>query len=202
MGRYSYSGRGTVEAAKRIELPWLRKQGYFPKGGGEVSGSIRWSWNGEPSGDITVRVNTESTPPYLQMVYRVKDNRTSDDEWQSRDYKFNLEKTPCRFGGHKWFVRCQLSKNSVYCGRRARVLYLVNGYFGCRHCADLTYQSCRDNGFVSIPDVDEVEAKVKRMYYAGKPTKQYKRFLRISERFENSFIAMASRLRLGESRKK
>lgn len=203
MARYSYSGRGTVEAARRVELSVLKKLGFFPRCESFINGNIRWSQNGEPTGNIMVRIDTRPSESYLQLVYKTREHgASSDDPWRDYDYRFPLEGLLCRYGGYKWYVRCQLAKAGIFCGRRVRILYMVGDYFGCRHCANLTYQSCRDNGFISIPDVDAVEAKVKRMYYAGKPTKQYKRFLRINERFENSFLSMAFRLRLGESRKK
>ena len=185
---------GTTEAARRVELPWLRQQGYFPKGGSHLSGSINWSRYGESTGSISVAVDTMSSAPHIRMEYKLETPMGSG-EWKLRDYKFPLERLPCRFGGFKWFVRCQLSTNGVFCGKRVRVLYMVNGYFGCRHCARLTYDSCRQGGrykgFVCIPDLDEMEAKVKRKYYAGKPTKKYRRLLKMEENFEFSFVKHA-----------
>ncbi len=72
---------------------------------------------------------------------------------------------------------------------------MVGDYFGCRHCADLTYQSCnyggRYKGFLSIPDIDRLEEKVKRKYYGGKPTKKYRRLLQMEKKFESSFMKSA-----------
>ncbi len=186
--------RDTTEASKRIELSWLKTKGYFPREEAHIGGEIKWSFCGEPTGDIRVEVNTMTDPPYLRMKYRARKHGTSE-EWRDKDYQFSLERLPCHFGGFKWFVRCQLSKNEIYCGRRVRVLYSVGDYFGCRHCANLTYQRCnyggRYKGFLSIPDLDEQEEKVKRRFYRGKPTRKYRRLLQMEEKFNISFVNQA-----------
>ena len=56
-------------------------------------------------------------------------------------YPVRLVDTPCNFGGRRWWFTCPI------CKRRVAKLYLPPGakYFGCRHCYNLTYQSCRDS---------------------------------------------------------
>ena len=42
-----------------------------------------------------------------------------------------------------WFI-CPLIKDGIACNRRVLKLYIGGGkYFGCRHCYELTYQSCQ-----------------------------------------------------------
>ena len=63
------------------------------------------------------------------------------------DESIRLTNTFPYFGGlRRWFV-CPLLVNGQACQRRVGKLYLPPGqkYFGCRHCYDLTYQSCRDS---------------------------------------------------------
>jgi hypothetical protein len=48
--------------------------------------------------------------------------------------------------------------------------------------------------FVSEPDVEEAWKAVKRTHYRGKPTRKYKRYMRLNEQYERGFIEMASRL--------
>jgi hypothetical protein len=185
--------RNTVEGTRRLDLKRLKELGYLPKNG-TVSGGIQWSSGGEITGSINLTVNTENVP-YLKLDYRTKDYWEGEDDWKPRNYSLSLEKIPCHFGGFKWFVICGLSKNGAYCGRRVRVLYSVGGYFGCRTCADLTYEKCnyggRYKGFISIPDLDELEAKISRRYYAGKPTRKYRKLMKMEARFENSFLTQA-----------
>ena len=198
MGRYSYGGRDTVEGARKVELSWLKIQGYFDKDISFKSGNIQWSLNGEPTSNIGIQVDTSETSPHIRFIYRTKGYYASDNEWISRDFQFPLEKMPCRYGGFKWFVRCQLTRNGRFCGRRVRMLYQAGGYYGCRHCADLTYESCNRSGiykgFLSIPDMEEQEMRVKRTHYAGKPTRKYLRLLKMERQYDESFIKMVSRL--------
>lgn len=191
MGRTGW--RTTAESTRRIFLSRLKEWGYFPKGGGFGAGNIQWSTNGEPTGNIGIQVDTRATVPYIRFIYRSRDWwEKSEDAWIDRDYRFNLEGVPCRYGGRKWFVRCGLSKNGVYCGRRVRVLYSIGGWYGCRHCGDITYERCnyggRHKGFLSIPDLEKQEAKVKRTHYAGNPTRNYRRLLKMDAQFRRSFI--------------
>jgi hypothetical protein len=63
------------------------------------------------------------------------------------DYKVCLQTTrPC-FGGLRWWFTCPLLRVRRPCNRRAGKLYLPPGgrYYGCRHCYDLTYQSCQES---------------------------------------------------------
>jgi hypothetical protein len=57
------------------------------------------------------------------------------------DYRVQLARTPCNFGGERYWFLCPL------CGRQVANLYLPAGgtYFGCRHCYDLTYRSCQEH---------------------------------------------------------
>jgi len=50
----------------------------------------------------------------------------------------------------------------------------------------------RWNG-VSIPDIERAEKEVKRYYYNGKPTRKYKRLIKLNEKFEMGLITMGAR---------
>ena len=188
MARYYYSGaRNTVEGAQTIRLPWLKKQGYFASGGGYKSGNVQWSRNGEPTGNINIAIDSWSDSPKITFSYRTRNNWAGDEEWRSMNYSFNLEKIPCRYGGVKWFIRCGLTRSGVYCGRRVRTLYSVGGYYGCRICADLSYDSCNESkrGFpfnilTKAWKADEMYGNLKRKFYKGKPTRKYRQYLRLS----------------------
>lgn len=188
---------GTTQAAKRVDLTWLRTRGFFPRGGGIVEGSIQWSSYGKTTGDIRVFLNTLANPS-IRLQYKTRD-RFSNDDWKSFDYHLPLERISCRYGGYKWFVRCQIFKNGAFCGRRVRVLYCLGNYFGCRHCGSLTYDSSRlggrYKGFLSAVDVDNMFEKVKRTHYGGKPTKKYLRYLKSEEKFENGFLTALLKLK-------
>jgi hypothetical protein len=191
MGRTGW--RTTAESARKVNLVRLKEWGLLPKEG-FVQGNIYWSVGDERTSNINIQVDTAATVPHIRFMYRSRDWwETSENAWVSRDYSFNLESVPCRYGGKKWFIRCGLSKNGVYCGRRARVLFSIGGWYGCRNCGNITYASSnyggRYKGFVSIPDIDAQEAKVKRRFYRGKPTRKYRKLLRLEEKFETGLIA-------------
>lgn len=193
MARYYYpGGRDTVEQAKSIDFSWLRKNDYFV---GYRSGNVNWSRNGESTGSIYLKVDVDPENPYIKFTYKAR--KYGAEEWKSIDFSFRLESVPCRFGGKKWFYICGLYSNGKYCGRRARVVYQAGDYFGCRKCANLSYESCNLSGIqksfgkiISIPELEKMEAEVKRTHYKGKPTKKYLRYLRMMDRFETGFAGM------------
>jgi hypothetical protein len=181
---------------KKISVSFLKKHNYFC---GWNSGTITWTrngWGGENKSSVGIEVSTMHDDKYLRIHYTQTDRDTQ--EKKDFDYKIPLTTTPCRYGGVRYWFTCPWYKNGVYCGRRVAKLYKDGDYFACRHCYNLTYssrnQSGKYRGFVSIPDVEEAEKEVKRMYYRGKPTRKYRRYVRLNDKCEMGFIAMASRL--------
>lgn len=55
-------------------------------------------------------------------------------------FPVQVQSTPTQFGGKHWWFTCPVITGDTPCARRvppgAR-------YFGCRHCHELTYQSCQ-----------------------------------------------------------
>ena len=139
MGRWS--NRSTVEECKSISTKWLKKYDYFI---GFKSGGMSWSRGGEQTGSIGFSVSTSTyfDGDYIRFQYTQTDNYT--DEKIELDYKVQLVWTPCHYGGRRWWFLCPLGGN-VGCNRRVGVLYKRGRYFGCRHCHDLTYESCKDS---------------------------------------------------------
>lgn len=186
MARYYYDGaRDTVNQRKRIELDWLKKHNYLT---GLSRGSLSWNYNEKPVGNINVFVDTYSETPSIRLMYNVRKNK--EEEYREIDYSVPLESVPCRYGGKKWFFRCSLHKNGVQCNKRVRILYDTGDYFGCRTCADLSYESCNKtkslyfDAFYVVAkqwDADDWYIKhVKRKFYRGKPTKKYFKYLKMS----------------------
>jgi hypothetical protein len=179
--------RDTIESTRRLEFSRLKELGFLPKPSGYKSGNITWRSSGERVADIDLEVSTEN-PAYIRLKYKCKKSWEPESEYRSYDYQFSLENIACHFGGYRWYVRCGLSKNGIPCNRRVRALYAVGDYFGCRHCADLTYESCNENkkyrGLGYLFDIDDLEASVKRKFYAGKPTRKYRKLLRMERQFD------------------
>ncbi len=107
---------------------------------------------------------------------------------------FPLVTTPCNLGGVRYWFICSHENNGQRCGRRVGVLYMKGHEFACRHCHDLTYNSRKLSGrykaagnIISIPDLEAAEAKAKRMYYAGKLTRNYRRYLHVEAKFRHNW---------------
>lgn len=146
MGRDSWSDRRTVEGCLCLDIFKLKEWDYLC---GFRAGTIQWkNASGEVKDSIGIAVSV-SLQGYgedeVQLTYWTTDRATGGKK--DLDYKIELVSTPCHFGGVRWWFICPLWKNSVYCGRRVGKLYLPpNGiYFGCRHCYDLTYRSCKEH---------------------------------------------------------
>lgn len=188
--------KATADSLKKISTAFLKKHSYFNNSW--RSGTITWTsgWDGHKSSvGIDVRAMDDGDS-YLRIHYTQTDRDTG--EKKDFDYKIPLTTTPCRYGGKRYWFTCPWYKNGRYCGRRVATLYKDGDYFACRHCYNLTYDSRnlsgRYKGFVSIPDIEEAEKEVKRYYYRGQPTRKYRRVIRLNEKFEMGFIAMAASL--------
>lgn len=180
-----------VEQSNALSIFWLKK---FIINGSYKSGIVTWTFGVNKSSVGYTAVITE-TENYLELKYTHTDRGSGNKE--DMDYKIQLTTSPCKYGGKRYWFICPLSKNGQYCGKRVGVIYSIGKYFGCRHCGEITYnsqmQSERYKGFVSIPDIEKAEQEVKRNYYKGKPTRKYKRLMRLNEKFNISlFRATAS----------
>jgi hypothetical protein len=196
MGGWNSKGKREADGLKKISTAFLKKHGYFH---GWRSGTMTWTsgWD-EKKDSVSIQVDDN----YLRIVYTQTDR--DKDEKKDFDYKIPITTTPCRYGGNRHWFTCPMSRSGKYCGRRVGVLYKNGDYFACRHCYNLTYssqnQGGRYKGFVSIPDIEKAEAEVKRYYYRGKPTRKYRRVMRLNEKFEIGFMSMA--MMLGTTAKK
>ncbi len=193
-----YSGKGTVDGERSISIYWLNKKGFLEKGWKRY-GTLQWSSNGDPTGNIRFELSADENDPYIRLDYKVKQHWESEADYRVKDYKFNLVKVPCNFGGFRWFFQCGLYVNKIYCGRRVGILYITGDYFGCRHCANLSYDSCNESKtlksgiwkvFSSESKAEEYYIKnVKREFYRGRPTRKYLRYLKIANNFTERDVA-------------
>ena len=194
-GGWNSTGKTEADGLEKISTRFLKENGYFSSSW--RSGTITWTsgWS-ETKSSVSIQVSVMDDEGYLRIYYTQTDRGTG--EKKDFDFKIPLLTTPCNYGGKRYWFKCPWYKNGQYCGRRVGVLYKNGDYFACRHCYNLTYSSrnasARYKGFVSIPDLENQEEKVKRTYYAGKPTKKYRKLLKMEEQFEDGFIRMATGL--------
>jgi len=200
MSRHYYSNaRDTSDGQKKISIFWLKQRKIIREGWRNPE-NIYWYQDSKENktGNINIIIDTqEGVTPSIEFDYR---SRVQGEEWKEMKYSFNLIKAPCHFGGFRWYFQCGLSKNGVYCGRRVAILYCAGNYFGCRHCASLSYDSCnKSKKYRSGPfrilsrnwDADDYYRTLKRWSYKGRPTRKYRKYLkmcRISERDEWSLL--------------
>lgn len=186
-------GKPLAEWSNRLSIFWLKKHGYLNKKSGYKSGTITWTY-GERKNSIGFSVQkdrwgTPENKPYIELTYT---NTNRDGIKEYVNYKIELATTTCNYGGNRYWFICPLTKNGNYCGRRVGTIFSIGKWFGCRHCGNIAYdsqmQSEKYKGFVSLPDIERAEEKVKRRYYKGKPTKRYRKVLKLNDQFEYSLI--------------
>lgn len=99
--------------------------------------SFKWQWsrNNEPAGNINIRPEADR----LILSYRY---RQSGEDWKSKEYAVQLERTCCHFGGERVWFRCPARG----CGRRVAILY-GGEIYACRRCHDLTYETQRQTAY-------------------------------------------------------
>lgn len=147
------------------------------------SGTLNWSSNGNPTGSISIQVNTQSEQPYIELDYKYRD--------EPRKYKVYLTSTPSNLNrGEIWYFICPQTKKSC------RKLYSISGYFlhreafkGCMYETQTQSKKYRQLDktlgayFKSDNLYSELYKKNFKKTYAGKPTKKY---LRIMEQIQKS----------------
>lgn len=147
------------------------------------SGTLNWSRNGNPTGSISIKVNTHSEQPYIELDYKYKD--------EPRNYKVYLTSTPSNLNrGEIWYFICPQTK------KRCRKLYSIGGYFlhreafnGCMYETQTQSKKYRQLDktlrayFKSDNLYSELYKKNFKKWYAGKPTKKY---LRIMEQIQKA----------------
>ncbi len=191
--------KSIAEQSNSLSIFWLKKRGYLNKECSYQSGGINWSYgsskNKSSIGFSVVKDNwgTPEEKAYVNLKYTHTDHYTN--EKNDMDYKIQLTTTPCRYGGKRYWFICPLTKAGKYCGRRVGVMFCIGRWFGCRHCGEIAYAKqmvggkYRWNG-VSIPDIERAEKEVKRYYYKGKPTRKYRKVMRLNDKFEEGLIGM------------
>lgn len=178
--------RAIAENTNRLSVFFLKKHGYLPQEESRRYGRIVWT-RGLEEDAMSFWVKTEESGGYVELIY-TNTNCHSGDKTGMK-YKVPLTTTPCFFGGRRYWFLCPLTNNGTHCGRRAGVLYAAGKWFGCRHCSNVAYQAQFYGGSirtgVSEQDIEKACGEVKREYYNGRPTKKYKRYLRLSNKMDN-----------------
>lgn len=147
------------------------------------SSTITWSRNGNQTGSISIKVNTHSEQPYIELDYKYRD--------KPRNYKVRLVSMPSNLGkGLIWYFLCPQTN------KRCRKLYSIGGYFfhreafkGCMYQTQTQSKKYRqlDKTLGAYFKIDELCSQLYQKHlkktYAGMPTKKY---LRIMEQIQKA----------------
>lgn len=71
------------------------------------------------------------------VIAKLMDDYSLNVSYDRGSYIISAEKKTCNFGGHYYFFHCP------QCDKRMRKLYLFEGKYLCRKCANLGYYSQR-----------------------------------------------------------
>lgn len=122
---YRWSTQTTIEETKRIDIRFMKKQGFLKP---NITGSLSWICGGESSGDIRFITYQDE----LQLNYRC---RVNGGEWQTVEQHIAFDRTPCNYGGERMWFLCPK------CNRRVGVLCSESILFLCRHCCQISHAS-------------------------------------------------------------
>jgi len=93
-----------------------------------------------------------------------------DDYLHGNGLEIPLTRTLCNFGGFRWWFICP------QCWKRVAVLYRPprRTFFLCRHCHELTYESCQEHrtSFEPFSKRLKISDRVKKIY-AGEGRKGF-----------------------------
>ena len=176
---FYWDRKTTTEEALDLSIFRLNKWSLLS---GFTSSTLTWRWrlSGRKC-SIGIIVDVRDNP-YVRLQYTKTDQEGNKKDF---DYQVPLVTTPCNFGGKRYWFCCRV------CGKKVGCLYLGKEYFICRTCADLTYESRNESRMgrpggighfiVSDRKIEELMKNIKREYYAGKPTRKYKRVLKLMD---------------------
>ncbi len=129
-------GKPIAENCLRIDLAWMIRKGLAVPGGWR-SGQLRWTSNGEPSGDISYSCDM-TDPEQGELVLRFTTGASRDDP-KHHVQRIRLSYTVPHLGGKRWWMHCPFT------GARVGKLYVPPGgdLFASRKAWRIGYHSQR-----------------------------------------------------------
>ncbi len=121
-----YGSKTTTSNYRKLDVRVLQRQGWLDV---RYSVTITWTRNKQPDGTISIRPESH----LVTLSYR---HQRAGEDWKSKEYTVDLDRTACHYGGVRVWFRCPARG----CGRRVAVLY-GGGIFACRQCHGLAYDS-------------------------------------------------------------
>ena len=100
------------------------------------------TWSNSRTGERLARAGFSVSAGNDERILRICYSWNESEDISS---SIRLQTTRPNFGGERWWFTCPITTDGLQCNRRVGKLYLSGRYFGCRHCHDLTYESCRES---------------------------------------------------------
>ena len=188
-----------AELSNGLSIFFLKKQGFLPQGESWRNGIIKWTW-GDSQSNIGFSVRTtgkDEDAGHIELTYTVIDGQS--EEKTEMHYKIKLVTTLCNYGGKRYWFECPITVEDEYCGRRIGVIYSFGRLFGCRHCANVAYRAQFESGKYRAwsstkSNIQDALSEASTRYYKGRPTRKFRRSLRLRERFETLWAKIAEKL--------
>jgi hypothetical protein len=135
--------KDVMEDCRVLDVNRLTREGILREGVHHFGGR-KWynTATGEGTSSIGYEMDTTDMAfPWVRLYYTF--TRTQEPI----DHTIRLQSTRPYVGGLHWWFIYPLLRVGKSCNHRVSKLYLPPGgrYYGCRHCYDLTYQSCQES---------------------------------------------------------
>jgi len=144
-GRWGWHDKkSTVEECLTLNAGKLARDGVVAQSTG--SGWLWWTNTATDERTASLGYSREIVDDRVVLRLRYTVTRRGDEAFDI-DQAIVLQTTPSAVGGMRWWFTCPLLRRGKSCNRRVSKLYLPPGgrYYGCRHCYDLTYESCQES---------------------------------------------------------
>lgn len=158
MGRCQGLGRNTVEDTGGFSIADLKAWGFIHEGA-TARGSLTLSRNGEKTGSIGLEVRLDKSYSYAEFDYRL--------DGKPVKYSHGLMTVRPHFGGRRYYFRC---RNCLSC---VTALYLRGGYYACRKCHGLVYESSQKHNcpYAGLTRALTLEKRAEKLRERGHPRK-------------------------------
>lgn len=184
MWRYAGWWKYKTDAYKTLPVSFLLSHKYLQWW--LIWWTMRRTRGGEEVWSIGLQVYTSESSNYCRVIFT---QTTDAGEKVNHNYKIQLSRTKCNYWWYRYWFICPCS------GRRCSILYLQpNGIFCDRVALDLVYDSQYVNKNYRWLDkimwswkADELYASIKYKYRNGKPTRKYRRYLKMTEYSEYDY---------------
>lgn len=181
------TSRGTVDDSIKLEIWWLRRNGFLDT---RSKGVITWTIKGWIEKEYDAGFIMRLSDPHNPYMRVVNVQEYLDGNPNPIQYTVRFTKTFCNYGGMRYWFECP------FCNKRIAVLYQPDGgnKFGCRSCHNLTYAirnlnpATRDhplNAHIIGRRMSKLDDQIHKTRYRGKTTRKQRLYDKLSRKFKS-----------------